>query len=209
MGRNEDDLKKFAAYLEHVTEQSDWIGQVLSQNLYPIRPDATVACLAAGYCEELLQVRRVVGRGAKIFAFDNTVPNPNAVLAIVGSESDFRKRDIRDIDQLIGEMGGVPHLIVCRHPKVLVSTTPRTGRIQETQGWWGDVLSEWGEKLDPSGQMIITTFTKFERDFIAERMAQHGLNPVTGENQLAPSELSLKVGPHFALPDGFTITVRS
>ena len=91
---------------------------------------------------------------------------------------------------------------------MLVSATSLTGKIQEKQEWWGDVLSQWGEKLDRSGQMIVTTFTQFERDFIAERMVQHGLSPVTGENQLAPPSIRLKVGPHLAIPDGFTITVR-
>lgn len=209
MGTNEDGLKQLAAYLEHVTKRTDWIGQVLRQNLYPIRPDATVACLAAGNCEELLQVRRLVGKGARIFAFDEGVPNPNAILAIAGTGSDYRIGDIRDIDNLTAEMGGIPHLIICRHPKVLVSATSLTGKIQEKQVWWGETLSQWGQRLDRSGQMIVTTFTQFERDFIAERMVQDGLSPTTGENQLAPSSLRLKVGPHLALPDGFTITVRS
>jgi len=202
--------KALAQLLEGPTRRTSWIGTLFQSYLRPIPTNGSVIALAAGGCEELLQLRPFVGEAAKIHAFDIIQPRRFGPEILSFSAAKFHQANIKNVSRVLRLAGGTPDLIICRHPRIFETFKEASGKIEYNE-WWLKTLSEYARQIRDKGQMLITTFTEIEQMLLVEEMRKQGLSPSAESNYFAPANLckvyqfSAETVP--TRPDGFTVLI--
>ncbi len=135
---------------------------------------AVIFNLNAGECVDVVAMREVYGPDAMIYSFDIEQPKQSFAQSALRLGNGFLQMDIQDIQGCMDAVGMQPHLVVSRAPRVIEKVFGGTGQVT-LNTWWGDTLAQWAEVLQPNGQMLVTTYTELERDFIAAAFARHGM----------------------------------
>lgn len=204
----EHESRAMSRMTEQYRQKTAWIAQVIRRNIFPVPSGATVCCLAVGRTmEELLHVRDITGKQAKIFAFDITTPSPIGEMLMTATGTHYHIHSIQDSDGIVRVMGKMPNLVVCRHPRI-IETVNKSGQVLSVNAWWIDALKQWGMKVKGKGQLFITLFTEDEQRMVIRGMNKSSLKPIVGKNLFAPRALRKHFGSKIALPDGYTLLIK-
>lgn len=167
--------KKLRSDLELIYDKFGYQKAIFKRFTKPkeLPPHAVIFNLNAGECVDVVAMRDVYGPHAMIFSFDIAQPRQSFAASALQLGDGFLQMDIQDIQGCLDAVGMQPHLVVSRAPRVMETVVGATGQIT-LNTWWGDTLAQWADALQPDGQMLVTTYTELERDFIAAAFARHG-----------------------------------
>lgn len=166
----------------------------------------SVCCLGSGNSRECIAVRRLLPHSS-IYAFDRELPDSQEERRQNIARTKFRCLNVYNIGRILSEMGvnGCPDLVLCRHPKIANIINGEIVPDNDAPVWVASLVN-WGIRVSAyNSQMLITTFTREDRDILGLAMKEAGLNPILGENPngIVPpnrdwQELGVKI-------DGYTL----
>jgi|DewCreStandDraft_4_1066084.scaffolds.fasta_scaffold00167_83 hypothetical protein len=151
-----------------------------------------ICVLGTGCGMELPFIRMFAGEKAEIFAFDKKRLTPYIERYSKETGVVFYEGDINDPMGIIDMMGKrIPTIVICRQPPIFIALGYYEGQINKplVKGFveWGRIIHE-NER-----QMLITVFSRYERQVLAKSMEQAGLKPKIGKNTLVPEEAVVRI----------------